>query len=164
MDRSANMRAIRSKGMKPELAVRSLVHRLGYRFRIHRKDLPGKPDLVFSSRRKVIFVHGCFWHVHNCRKAHTPKSNIEYWQPKLQRNKARDLKNLEILHEDNWETLIVWECEVEYRPALEDRLKKFLGETPNKFNRVRTQSKRFMRAATESHERVANGRLIEGYG
>ena len=72
MDRSANMRAIRSKDMKPELAVRVLAHRLGYRFRLHRKDLPGKPDLVFSSRRKVIFVHGCFWHAHGCKCAHVP--------------------------------------------------------------------------------------------
>ena len=119
--------------------------------------------MVFSSRRKVIFVHGCFWHVHNCRKAHTPKSNIEYWQPKLQRNKARDLENLEVLHEDSWETLIVWECEVEYKSALEDRFKEFLGETPNKLNRVRTQSKRFLRAATESQKRVANGQLAEDY-
>ena len=87
MDRSANMRAIRSKDMKPELAVRSLVHRLGYRFRLHRKDLPGKPDLAFGPRRKVIFVHGCFWHGHNCKKAHIPKSNRGYWGPKQRRNK-----------------------------------------------------------------------------
>ena len=85
MDRSANMRAIRSTGMKPELSVRSLVHRLGYRFRLHRKDLPGKPDLVFASRRKVIFVHGCFWHCHNCKVAHIPKSNPDYWAPKTRR-------------------------------------------------------------------------------
>ena len=96
MDRSANMRAIRSKGMRPELAVRSLVHKLGYRFRLHRKDLPGKPDLVFPSRRKVIFVHGCFWHSHQgCKAAHIPKSNLDYWIPKLERNRARDARNIE---------------------------------------------------------------------
>ena len=92
MDRSTNMRAIRSKDMKPELAVRSLVHRLGYRFRLHRRELPGKPDLVFSSRQKVIFVHGCFWHAHGCKCAHVPKSNVDYWKPKLERNQVRDGK------------------------------------------------------------------------
>ena len=134
MDRSANMRAIRSKDMKPELAVRSLVHKLGYRFRVHRKDLPGKPDLVFSARRKVIFVHGCFWHAHNCRKAHIPKSNLEYWLPKLQRNKTRDARNVKALAADSWETLIVWECEVDQKAALQGRLQKFLGETRNRFD------------------------------
>src|ERR1700683_4117479 len=112
MDRSANMRAIRSTGMKPELAVRSLVHKLGYRFRLHRKDLPGKPDLVFPSRHKVIFVPGCFLHSHHgCRSAHVPKSNLDYWFPKLQRNQARDATNLEALCADGWKSLVIWECE-----------------------------------------------------
>ena len=90
MNRSANMRAIRSKDMLPELAVRRLVHKLGYRFRLHRATLPGQPDLVFGPRRKVIFVHGCFWHSHGCKKAHVPKSNRHYWLPKLRRNRTRD--------------------------------------------------------------------------
>src|ERR1035441_7586556 len=103
MDRSANMRAIRSKDMRPELAVRSLVHKLGYRYRLHKRDLPGKPDLVFASRRKVIFVHGCFWHSHKgCKAAHVPKSNLAYWGPKLQRNQTRDLKNINTLTADGW--------------------------------------------------------------
>jgi DNA mismatch endonuclease (patch repair protein) len=93
--RSSNMRAIRSKDMQPELMVRRLVHKLGYRFRLHRKDLPGKPDLVFASRRKVIFVHGCFWHSHDCKAAHIPKSNAEYWEPKLERNRVRDRRSVE---------------------------------------------------------------------
>src|SRR6266581_695316 len=98
MDRSANMRAIRSKDMRPELTVRHLVHKLGYRFRLHRTDLPGRPDLVFVSRRRVIFVHGCFWHSHQgCKIAHKPKSNAGYWGPKLKRNQARDKKNLKAL-------------------------------------------------------------------
>src|SRR5579863_8250129 len=111
MNRSENMRAIRSKGMRPELAVRSLAHKLGYRFRLHRKDLPGKPDLVFASRRKVVFVHGCFWHSHGCKAAHIPKTNQEYWGPKLERNKTRDAKSIEALQAEGWRSLVVWECE-----------------------------------------------------
>src|ERR1039458_1292243 len=128
MDRSANMRAIRSKGKKPELMVRSLVHSLGYRFRLHRKDLPGKPDLVFGPRRKVIFVHGCFWHSHGCKTAHVPKSNQEYWEPKLRRNKMRDKKNIELLVADGWKILVIWECETRDEDRLEKRLTAFLGE------------------------------------
>ena len=130
MDRSANMRAIRSKGMRPELAVRSLVHKLGYRFRLHRKDLPGKPDLVFPSRRKVIFVHGCFWHWHQgCKAAHVPKTNLEYWLPKLGRNQARDARNIAALSADGWKSLIIWECELRNAAAVLKTVKRFLGRT-----------------------------------
>lgn len=91
MNRSENMRRIRSKDTAPEMAVRSLAHRLGYRYRLHRKDIPGKPDLVFPGRRKVIFIHGCFWHQHpGCREGRPPKSNTAYWLPKLERNMERD--------------------------------------------------------------------------
>jgi DNA mismatch endonuclease, patch repair protein len=127
MDRSANMRAIRSKDMLPELAVRQAAHRLGYRFRLHRKDLPGKPDMVFASRRKVIFVHGCFWHSHSCKTAHIPKSNQNYWVPKLERNQMRDRKNIEALKLAGWKVLIVWECETRDQKCLEGALNKFLG-------------------------------------
>lgn len=126
MDRSANMRAIRSKGMRPEMAVRSLVHRLGYRFRLHRSDLPGKPDLVFPSRRKVIFVHGCFWHSHECKIAHVPKSNKSYWGPKLERNKARDLQNVETLKANGWKVLVIWECKTRNERGLSGQLRRFL--------------------------------------
>lgn len=126
MNRSENMRAIRSKDMLPEMAVRSLVHRLGYRYRLHRKDLPGKPDLVFAPRRKVIFVHGCFWHSHDCKYAHTPKSNLGYWMPKLARNQARDKKSIEALTAEGWKTLVIWECETKDEASLKTRLKKFL--------------------------------------
>lgn len=127
MNRSQNMRAIRSKGMRPELAVRSLVHQLGYRFRLHRKDLPGKPDLVFASRRKVIFVHGCFWHAHDCKIAHKPKSNADYWGPKLQRNQMRDTKNNDALKAAGWKSLVIWECEIRSGRTLERRVKTFLS-------------------------------------
>lgn len=127
MDRSANMRAIRSKDMLPELTVRRLAHKFGYRYRLHRKDLPGKPDLVFASRKKVIFVHGCFWHLHNCKGAHIPKSNLDYWLPKLTRNQARDVNNLKQLSAKGWQSLVIWECETRDVHDLKKRLKGFLG-------------------------------------
>lgn len=127
MDRSANMRAIQSKGMRPELALRSLVHKLGYRFRLHRSDLPGKPDLVFPSRRKVIFVHGCFWHSHKCKIAHVPKSNQGYWGPKLQRNKARDGKNVAALKAAGWKVLVIWECKTHSERGIVGQVSRFLG-------------------------------------
>lgn len=126
MNRSANMRAIRSKDMRPELAVRSLVHKMGYRFRLHRSDLPGKPDLVFVSRRKAIFVHGCYWHGHSCKLAHAPKSNTEYWGPKLQRNRARDRKNLRSLRRQGWTPFVIWECELKNVEASATRIRRFL--------------------------------------
>ena len=127
MDRSANMRAIRSKDMQPELKVRSIVHRLGYRFRLHRKDLPGKPDLVFPSRRKVIFVHGCFWHSHGSKVSHTPKSNFDYWGPKLERNVSRDRRNIEALRAAGWRALVIWECETTDEDHLRKSFVKFLS-------------------------------------
>ena len=127
--RSENMRRIKSKGMKPEMTVRKLAHRLGYRFRLHRKDLPGKPDLVFPGRRKVIFVHGCFWHQHRdlaCRDGRPPQSNLEYWKPKLERNRDRDESALKELGEAGWQVLTVWECETRNAQELEKRLTEFL--------------------------------------
>ena len=127
VDRSENMRRIRSKGMLPELAVRSLVHRMGFRFRLHREDLPGKPDLVFASRRKVIFVHGCFWHSHRgCKTAHMPKSNLAYWKPKFERNQARDARNIEALRAAGWKSLVVWECEMKNEKNIRKRVAAFL--------------------------------------
>ena len=127
--RSANMRAIRSKGMKPETLVRRLVYALGYRYRLHRKDLPGKPDLVFIGKRKAIFVHGCFWHQHpNCREGRPPRSNQEYWGPKLQRNVERDSKAVEALSAQGWQTLVIWECETGDEENLRKRLLSFLNE------------------------------------
>lgn len=128
--RSANMRAIRSKDMAPELMVRKLVHGMGYRYRLHRRELPGKPDLVFVARRKVIFVHGCFWHQHNsakCSDSRLPKSNQEYWNPKLERNTARDRQQVAALKRLGWKVLVVWECETKHPSRLVKRLQTFLG-------------------------------------
>lgn len=125
--RSANMRAIRSKGMKPELLVRRMVHSLGYRFRLHRRDLPGKPDLAFIGRKKAIFVHGCFWHQHaECREGRVPASNEGYWGPKLRKNVDRDRQSVEQLEAKGWRTLIVWECELRDAEALQRKLMDFL--------------------------------------
>jgi DNA mismatch endonuclease, patch repair protein len=123
------MRRIKSKGMKPELLVRSLVHRMGYRFRLHAKDLPGKPDLVFGPKRKVIFVHGCFWHQHSgCRDGMVPSSNVSYWGPKLAHNVKRDAEHLASLEAAGWRPFVVWECETRDIVALRQRLCRFLGK------------------------------------
>jgi DNA mismatch endonuclease, patch repair protein len=125
--RSANMRQIRGKNTTPELALRSLLHRLGYRFRLHRKDLPGKPDLVFPSRRKVIFVHGCFWHQHpECREGRVPGSRRDYWEPKLLRNQLRDTDAQASLKNLGWQCLVIWECELEDTTAVLKTVKRFL--------------------------------------
>ena len=127
--RSELMSRIRSKNSKVELAIRSLVHRMGYRFRLHRKNLPGKPDLVFPGRKKAIFVHGCFWHWHpdpNCKRARMPKSRPEFWKPKLEGNRRRDRENREKLSDLGWEVLEIWECETADPENIAERIKEFL--------------------------------------
>ncbi|HXP86473.1 MAG TPA: very short patch repair endonuclease [Bryobacteraceae bacterium] len=125
--RSENMRRIKSKDSTPELTVRRLVHRLGYRYRLHDHKLPGRPDLIFPGRRKIIFVHGCFWHQHKrCTLSHTPKSRQYYWQPKLERNTARDRAHRRTLATMGWKTLVIWECETKATSALSKRLQDFL--------------------------------------
>lgn len=124
------MRAIRSKDTKPEITVRRLAHSMGYRFRLHRKDLPGKPDMVFPGRRAVIFIHGCFWHLHpdpDCKDARKPKSNTDYWHPKLTRNQAHDAEHETALVSQGWRVLIIWECQTRDETALRRRLLSFLG-------------------------------------
>jgi len=121
------MSHIRANDTKPEMIVRRTVHAMGYRYRLHDRRLPGSPDLVFAGRRKVIFVHGCFWHAHkNCKVAHMPKSNPEYWRPKLERNQARDDKNIENLAANGWKSLVIWECETKSLDSLERTLRQFL--------------------------------------
>ncbi len=121
------MRRIKSKDTKPEIFVRKMVYAMGYRYRLHAKELPGQPDLVFRKKKKAIFVHGCFWHQHEeCKQGHIPKSNLPYWIPKLERTKKRDAGNLEKLKGLGWKILVVWECEVKEFTSLKARLQKFL--------------------------------------
>jgi DNA mismatch endonuclease (patch repair protein) len=121
------MSNIRSINTKPEVMVRSMLHRMGYRFRLHVKALPGTPDIVLSRHRKVVFVHGCFWHQHSkCREGRLPGSRQEYWIPKLARNVERDTEHLSDLRKLGWKPLVVWECELRHTSRLENRLRKFL--------------------------------------
>lgn len=123
------MSRVRGKDTGPELTVRRLVHALGYRFRLHRRELPGTPDLVFPSRRKAIFVHGCFWHRHpdpDCKLARLPKSRQEFWKPKLERNRARDLEKEAALKGLGWDAMTVWECELRDPAFLRNKIGTFL--------------------------------------
>jgi DNA mismatch endonuclease (patch repair protein) len=126
--RSRIMRAVKGRDTGGEMTVRRLLHRMGYRYRLHRPDLPGKPDLAFPRQRKAIFVHGCFWHGHDCvRGARTPKSNRDYWTAKITRNAARDARNREHLHDMGWLVLTLWECELKDEIGLAGRLRCFLA-------------------------------------
>jgi DNA mismatch endonuclease (patch repair protein) len=128
--RSAHMGRIRRANTKPEWAVRRLLHHLGYRFRLQWKAAPGRPDVAFPGRRKIIFVHGCFWHQHEgCRLAHLPATRRAFWEQKFARNKARDARDLARAAAEEWEALVVWECETRDRPALEGSLTAFVGAT-----------------------------------
>lgn len=127
-ERSERMRLIRSRDTTPEKFVRKMLHGMGFRYRLHARTLPGRPDLVFAGRRKVIFVHGCFWHRHaNCKLARLPKSRLEYWLPKLSANKERDEKNRRALGRLGWRSLVVWECQLSRPEVLARRLARFLN-------------------------------------
>ncbi|MCM2549400.1 MULTISPECIES: very short patch repair endonuclease [Burkholderia] len=131
-ERSERMSRIKGSNTKPELIVRSLIHRIGYRYRLHGKGLPGRPDLVFSKRRKVIFVHGCFWHRHDgCHLARLPKSRLDFWRPKLEANAERDKEVERRLSELGWKVLTIWECEVKDEVVLTLRVRAFLDDTEN---------------------------------
>ncbi|MBZ4370067.1 very short patch repair endonuclease [Corallococcus sp. AS-1-6] len=126
--RSANMSRIRAKDTQPEVLVRRIVHAAGYRFRLHRRDLPGRPDLVFPGLRKIIQVHGCFWHQHaRCVDGRVPRSNAGYWGPKLERNKQRDVEVERALTKLGWSVLTVWECETAKPDLVAERVLQFLG-------------------------------------
>jgi DNA mismatch endonuclease (patch repair protein) len=126
--RRRTMQAVKSKDTAPELTVRRSAHSMGYRFRLHRKDLPGQPDLVFPGRHRIIFVHGCFWHGHDCaRGARVPKGNREYWVKKIERNRERDRDARDALIDSRWRVALLWECELKNLKQLRRRLSHFLG-------------------------------------
>jgi DNA mismatch endonuclease, patch repair protein len=126
------MAKVHGKDTHPEIVVRKLVHALGFRFRLHRKDLPGSPDLVFPSRQKVIFVHGCFWHRHKrCKRATTPKTRFDFWQKKFEANISRDQRNLNALSKAGWESLVVWECSLRDIDRASEMLLHFLNSPTN---------------------------------
>ena len=122
--RSRNMSAIKSKNTKPEIAVRKLLHSMGYRFRIHKKNLPGSPDIVLPKYKTVIFVHGCFWHRHeNCKYASTPKTRKEFWENKFKANVKRDLEIQEKIKNIGWKSVVIWECEIKNKSKLKNNFK-----------------------------------------
>ncbi|WP_420586559.1 very short patch repair endonuclease [Ruegeria sp.] len=125
--RSFIMSQVGQKDTKPELSLRRALHRLGYRYSLHRRDLPGRPDIVFPSRRKVIFVHGCFWHGHGCRWGKLPKSRPEYWVPKIETNKERDNRVLTELHDIGWDSMVIWQCEIRDLDATVRRVEDYLS-------------------------------------
>ncbi|HEX9960499.1 MAG TPA: very short patch repair endonuclease [Pyrinomonadaceae bacterium] len=127
--RKRNMTAIKSRHTKPEIIVRSIVHRLGFRFRLHEPKLQGKPDIVLPRHRKIVLVHGCFWHMHDCKRGNvTPKSNTDYWQTKRFRNVERDKTNLNVYKKEGWKVLTIWECEIKDLNKVERKLIKFLSK------------------------------------
>lgn len=127
-ERSKRMSRIRNADTKPEMIVRRIVHAMGYRYRLHAPDLPGRPDLVFRPRQKVIFVHGCFWHQHGCRQYRQPRTKRSFWEPKLEGNKDRDKRNQNKLSEMGWKFLVIWECELQDKGKLRKRINEFLDE------------------------------------
>lgn len=129
--RSEIMSRVRPTDTRPEMVVRRLVHGLGYRYRLHGQKLPGRPDLVFAARRKVIFVHGCFWHRHpGCRLARTPKSRVNFWRAKLDGNRERDLLKQRELADLGWQSLVLWECQLNDPKAVRERVTAFLDDRP----------------------------------
>jgi DNA mismatch endonuclease (patch repair protein) len=122
------MSNIRSKDTKPEMVVRKVAHGMGYRYRLHSKNLPGKPDLVFSRKKKVVFVHGCFWHMHDCPQGMSePKTNADFWREKREGNANRDSKNIMALEQQGWKVLVLWECMIKDLDLLQQALIGFLG-------------------------------------
>jgi DNA mismatch endonuclease (patch repair protein) len=124
------MQSVKTRDTGPELRVRRIVYRLGYRYRLNAKNLPGRPDIVFPGRKKAIFVHGCFWHAHGCPKGRAPKSRLDYWKPKLKANKTRDAAQVRALKVLGWSVLTVWQCQTIDTKALRSRLSAFLEAVP----------------------------------
>jgi len=128
-ERSRNMSRVKGRDTKPELLVRSLIHRMGFRFSLHRKDLPGRPDIVLVRHRKLVFVHGCFWHGHaGCSRATVPSTNIHFWKKKISGNKTRDKSVTRRLGVMGWKVLVVWQCHTNNTQKLTTRLERFLAD------------------------------------
>ena len=127
--RSDIMRRVHSSGTRPELAVRAIVKQLGFQYRACPRSLPGKPDLVIERKRKAIFVHGCFWHAHNCDSARLPKTNRAYWKRKQERNASRDAANARALRASGWKLMVLWECQIRPGKRIEGRISRFLRST-----------------------------------
>lgn len=125
-ERSALMSRVRGKNTKPELVVRKLLHSMGYRFRLHGRDLPGTPDIVLPKRRTIIFVHGCYWHGHNCSAGRLPKTRVDFWSRKITANRARDVRAVRALRRQGWSTLIIWQCQIRDLKRLTARLQRHL--------------------------------------
>jgi DNA mismatch endonuclease (patch repair protein) len=148
--RSDLMSRVRQKDTAPELIVRKTAHALGYRFRLYRKELPGRPDVVFSSRRKVVLIHGCFWHRHvGCPRTTTPKTRKAFWKRKFSENKKRDSRNIRELKKMGWDILIVWECETKDAGRLAQILSRYLGQ-PHRCSRQRSQTTKSIRKTLAS--------------
>src|SRR5579883_2064755 len=150
VERSANMRAIKSRDTEPEKIVRSIAHRMGYRFRLCVADLPGKPDIVFPRLHAAIFVHGCFWHGHQCKRgAQVPQTHTAFWKDKIARNVARDRKQTRTLREYGWRVMTVWQCQIRKQEHLISRLRHFLADSiraPNPLReRARNRSSNYRR-------------------
>ena len=135
--RSFIMRSVRSRDTGPELIVRKLLHRMGLRFSLQRKDLPGRPDIVLRKHRTVVFVHGCFWHGHDCAKGRLPKSRLDFWGPKIERNQIRDAKSAKMLKADGWRVLTVWQCQTKDVDRLGRKLSRFFFAPRSKAKRSR---------------------------
>ena len=140
--RRATMQAVKSKNTKIEIRVRHLLHQAGYRYRLHRADLPGKPDLVFPGKRKIILIHGCFWHGHDCRPKIRPTTSVDYWMPKIEGNKERDARNTATLQEAGWQILVLWECQLKDEFALMNTLTTFLSGNANQDNKPSTSKEK----------------------
>lgn len=134
--RSQIMSAVQTKNTAPELAVRKVLFAEGYRYRLHSPYLSGRPDIVFPGRRKVVFVHGCFWHGHRCRKGRLPRSRLDYWEPKIRANKKRDARNVAQLRRLGWRTITIWQCELKEGEAIVRKLRTFLGR-PSALKRIK---------------------------
>jgi DNA mismatch endonuclease (patch repair protein) len=128
--RSEIMSLVKSQNTSPELAVRRMLSARGYRYRLHPANLPGRPDIVFPNRRRALFIHGCFWHGHDCPKGHPPKSRRDYWVPKIAANKLRDARQLGRLRRAGWKAMVIWQCQLKAREKLERRIERFLEASP----------------------------------